>query len=121
MKKIYIALPVLIAIIIAFLSGWCHGISSYRSSLIAFRYIDGKYGKAFYGIEVYAKENKKHLEVHAKINIDLTGGYYYDCGKIGFASSFADAKKKFGNILFDGENINIGSYRISKSEYATHR
>ena len=25
------------------------------------------------------------------------------------------------HCLFDGENINIGSYRISKSEYETHR
>ena len=48
--------------------------------------------------------------------------YCYDCGKIGIAFGWQEAKNKFGNINFDGSVLSIGnSYSIEKEKYENHR
>ena len=53
---------VLLAVLIFFVGFYC-GKNDYQSELIAVKHIDGKYGKAFYGVEVFGKDSKSLLAV----------------------------------------------------------
>ena len=113
---------VLFAGIVFFIGFYC-GTDNYRSKLIAAKYIDGKYGKSFYGVEVFGKNVGNRIEVYARIHI---GGidrlYCHDCGKIGIAFDWEEAKGKFGDISFDGSVLSIGnSYSIAREKYENHR
>ena len=73
--------------------------------------------------KVFGKEVGNRIEIYARIHI---GGvdkfYYHDCGKIGIAFNWQDAKEKFGNISFDGSLLSIGNtYSIKKEKYENHR
>ena len=60
-----------IAIIVAalfFIAGFYCGKQNYKSELIAVKHIDGKYGKAFYAVEVFGKNAGNRIEIYAKIN-----------------------------------------------------
>ena len=122
-KRILQYLGIMLFGVLAFLIGFYCGTDDYKSDLIAVKHIDGKYGKAFYGVEVWGKDIGNRIEIYARIHI---GGvdkfYYHDCGKIGIAKNWEDARAKFGDITFDGSYLSIGSdYYISKEEYEKHR
>ena len=113
---------VLLVVLIFFLGFYC-GRDAYQSELIAVKHIDGKYGKAFYGVEVFGKDVGNRIDVYVRVHI---GGvdkfYYHDCGKIGIAFNWQDAKEKFGNISVDGSHLSIGNtYSIKKEKYENHR
>ena len=117
----YVAV-VLLVVLIFFLGFYC-GIDDYKSGLIAVKHIDGKYGKAFYGVEVFGKNAGNRINVYARIHIGgVDRAYYHDCGQIGFAWNWQEAKEKFGNITFDGSILSIGNiYSIPKEKYENHR
>ena len=122
-KRILQYLGIMLFGVLAFFIGFYCGIDDYKSDLIAVKHIDGKYGKAFYGVEVFGKEVGNRIEIYARIHI---GGvdkfYYHDCGKIGIAFNWQDAKEKFGNISVDGSHLSIGNtYSIMKEKYENQR
>ena len=122
-KRILQYLGIMLFGVLAFFIGFYCGIDDYKSDLIAVKHIDGKYGKAFYGVEVFGKDAGNRIEIYARIHI---GGvdkfYYHDCGKIGIAFNWQDAKEKFGNISVDGSHLLIGNtYSIKKEKYENHR
>ena len=122
-KRILKYVGVVLLVVLIFFFGFYCGTDDYKSELIAVKHIDGKYGKAFYGVEVFGKEVGNRIEIYARIHI---GGvdkfYYHDCGKIGIAFNWQDAKEKFGNISFDGSVLSIGNtYSIKKEKYENHR
>lgn len=122
-KRILQYLGIMLFGVLAFFIGFYCGTDDYKSDLIAVKHIDGKYGKAFYGVEVFGKEVGNRIEIYARIHI---GGvdkfYYHDCGKIGIAFNWQDAKEKFGNISVDGSHLSIGNtYSIKKEKYENHR
>ena len=122
-KRILQYLGIMLFGVLAFFIGFYCGIDDYKSDLITVKHIDGKYGKAFYGVEVWGKDIGNRIEIYARIHI---GGvdkfYYHDCGKIGFAWNWQDAKEKFGNISVDGSHLSIGNtYSIKKEKYENHR
>ena len=122
-KRILKYVGVVLLVVLIFFFGFYCGTDDYKSELIAVKHIDGKYGKAFYGVEVFGKEVGNRIEIYARIHI---GGvdkfYYHDCGKIGIAFNWQDAKEKFGNICFDGSVLSIGNtYSIKKEKYENHR
>ena len=122
-KRILQYFSVLLFAVIVFFIGFYCGRDAYQSELIAVKHIDGKYGKAFYGVEVFGKDVGNRIEVYARVHI---GGvdkfYYHDCGQIGFAWNWQDAKEKFGNISVDGSHLSIGNtYSIKKEKYENHR
>ena len=122
-KRILQYAGVVLLVVLIFFFGFYCGTDDYKSDLIAVKHIDGKYGKAFYGVEVFGKEVGNRIEIYARIHI---GGvdkfYYHDCGKIGIAFNWQDAKEKFGNITFDGSVLSIGNnYSIPKEKYENHR
>ena len=109
--------------VLLFIVGFYCGIDNYKSNLIAVKHIDGKYGKAFYGVEVFGKDAGNRIEVYARIHIGGIDRWHgRDCGKIGIAKNWEDAREKFGDITFDGSVLSIGSdYSIKKEEYEKHR
>ena len=123
MKRIFRYIGIILLAVLIFFVGFYCGTDDYKSDLIAVKHIDGKYGKAFYGVEVFGKEVGNRIEIYARIHI---GGvdkfYYHDCGKIGIAFNWQDAKEKFGNINVDGSHLSIGNtYSIKKEKYENHR
>ena len=123
MKRIFRYIGIILLAVLIFFVGFYCGIDDYKSDLIAVKHIDGKYGKAFYGVEVFGKDAGNRIEIYAKIHI---GGvdkfYYHDCGKIGIAGNWQEAKEKFGNISFDGSVLSVGNtYSIPKEKYENHR
>ena len=122
-KRILKYVGVVLLVVLIFFFGFYCGTDDYKSELIAVKHIDGKYGKAFYGVEVFGKEVGNRIEIYARIHI---GGvdkfYYHDCGKIGIADNWQEAKEKFGNISVDGSHLSIGNtYSIKKEKYENHR
>ena len=92
----------------AFFIGFYCGTDDYKSDLIAVKHIDGKYGKAFYGVEVFGKDVGNRIEVYVRVHIGgVDRAYYHDCGQIGFAWNWQEAKEKFGNITFDGRYFSL--------------
>ena len=123
MKRIFRYIGIILLAVLIFFVGFYCGIDDYKSDLIAVKHIDGKYGKAFYGVEVFGKNAGNRIEIYARIHI---GGvdkfYYHDCEKIGIAFNWQDAKEKFGNISFNGSLLSIGNtYSIKKEKYENHR
>lgn len=113
---------VLLAVLIFFVGFYC-GTDNYKSDLIAVKHIDGKYGKAFYGVEVFGKDVGNKIEIYARIHIGGIDRFYlHNCGKIGIAFSWQEAREKYGNISFDGTVLSIGNtYSIPKEKYESHR
>ena len=106
----------------AFAAGMYCGKNRYTNSLIAVKYIDGKYGAGCYGVEVTGHERGETVEISAKIFIySISGGYYHDFGLIGTASSPQEARRRFGEIQWDGKGVSIGPYRIERKQYENHR
>ena len=106
-----------------FIAGFHCGKQNYKSELISVKHIDGKYGKAFYAVEVFGKDAGNCIEIYAKINIGgFENKYWHNCGKIGIAWNWEEAKQKFSDINFDGSVLSIGkNYSIKKEEYENHR
>ena len=122
-KRILKYVSVVLLVVLIFFLGFYYGRDAYQSELIAIKHIDGKYGKAFYGVEVFGKDVRNRIEVYARVHIGgVDRAYYHDCGKIGIAFNWQDAKEKFGNISFDGSVLSIGNtYSIKKEKYENHR
>ena len=109
--------------ILLFVIAFCWGWEYYKSGLIAVKHIDGKYGKAFYGVEVTGKDAGNRIEVYARIMIGGMNRFYcHNCGKISIAKDWEEARAKFGDIRFDGKTLFIGeNYSLERTEYENHR
>ena len=96
----------LLGAILLFVIAFCWGWEYYKSGLIAVKHIDGKYGKAFYGVEVTGKDAGNRIEVYARIMIGGMNRFYcHNCGKIGIAKDWEEARTKFSDIRFDGKTL----------------
>lgn len=115
------AVVMILIVAIAFRVGASIGESRYSESLIAMKYVDGKYGPGHYGVEVRGKKQGARVEVYARILIDPSGSYYHNCGLIGSAPTWEEARRDFGDVQWDGKGVSIGSYRIERGEYENHR
>lgn len=124
MKKL---LPyILIIVATAFVTAFIQAIT-YKNpidNLITVKWGDSKYGKAFYGAEVYFIKEKKNYLVKAKIRIGRGNNYYHDCGVIGVVKSPEEAVEKYGEVTWTETGLHIGkkgTYFISRKEIESHR
>ena len=69
-KRILQYLGIMLFGVLAFFIGFYCGTDDYKSDLIAVKHIDGKYGKAFYGVEVWGKDIGNRIEIYARIYVD---------------------------------------------------
>lgn len=93
-------------------------------NLITVKWGDGKYGKAFYGAEVYFIKEEKSYSVKAKIRIGRENNYYHDCGVIGVVQSPEEAVEKYGEVTWTESGLLIGkegTYFLSRKEIEKHR
>jgi hypothetical protein len=93
-------------------SGWllCVFFGSFTdSSIIAASWGDGKYGKHFYGAQVYLIPDGTEFSVRARVFIGRPGSNYLeDFGQIGHAKSVQEAIDRFGIIHWDDKGLTIG-------------
>ena len=89
---------------------WLSGIFGQRAidRTIAMSWGDGKYGKQFYGAQVYAVPQGSEYSVRARILIGPGNGYYHDCEEIGRAATVQEAIERFGKILWEEKGLTIG-------------
>ena len=74
-KCIFQYFGVILFAVLSFFIVFFYGTDDYKSDLIAVKHIDGKYGKVFYGVEVFGKDAGNRIEIYARIYVD---GRYLD-------------------------------------------
>ncbi len=96
---------------------------------IAVKWGDGKYGKAFYGAEVYVQENGTgKLWVKARVSIGRGSGllqYIHNCGLIGLVDTHEEAVEKYSDIVWSDQGLTIGTgksaYFLARADLENHR
>ena len=93
---------------------------------IAMSWGDGKYGKDFYGAQVYLVPTGSEYSVRARVVIGAGNPYYHDCEEIGRATSVRDAVNRFGKIHWDEKGLNIGDpaaggFHLPRARLESHR
>ncbi len=121
-KTVILILVLCLFSLIGFKIGGIVSKKQFSDDTIARRWVDGKYGQAFYGVHVFAKKSEDQgLDVFARISIGEENDYFHDCGKIGAATDIRDAREKFGKIEANNQEIAIGEYKLARSKLESHR
>lgn len=82
---------------------------------------DGKYGKAFYGAQVYVEPVGSRFTVRAQVHIGHGNSLYKDCGVLGTEDSLSEAVQKWGKIDWQPDGLHVGSYFLPRFQLETHR
>ncbi|PCI27094.1 MAG: hypothetical protein COB67_09400 [SAR324 cluster bacterium] len=128
MKKLISVLGIITVLVFYFAYYFYNGYSG-TFNLIAVSWGDGKYGKAFYGVYVYAVPFEDKISVKSTIHIGRGTpfvGYQYDLGEIGISNSMEEAVKQWGKITWSDEGVLIGKGQnhelfITKEKIESHR
>jgi hypothetical protein len=78
-----------------------------RDATIAFRWGNGKYGEATYGMRVFEVEGG--VDVRATITMGPGSPRWHDCGRIGRAASHEEAVRRFSVISWRVDGVHVGS------------
>ena len=95
--------------------------SAQVGDVIAMDWGDGKYGKAFYGAQVYVVPAGARFIVRAQIHIGYGNGYLHDGGVLGIGNSFEEAVQKWGKIEWRPDGLHVGDYFMSRARVESHR
>jgi hypothetical protein len=79
-----------------------------QETTIAMSWGDGKYGKEFYGAQVYLVPDGSEYSVRARILIGPDNGYYHDCEEIGRVTTVQEGVDRFGKIRWEEKGLSIG-------------
>jgi len=90
-------------------------------NLVAMKWIDGKYGKGFYGVQIYYEPENEKYSVKGRIWIGRANSYWHDLGILGTVESPEEAVQKFGTVMHDGRMLKIGNFSLSQNEIERHR
>ena len=90
-------------------------------NIVTTQWIDGKYGDAFYGIQVYIEPQDKVYSVKSTIWFGRGNDYFQDLGVIWTVKTPEEAVKRFGTISERNGIVMIGEHSITKKEIETHR
>ncbi len=85
------------------------------------KWIDGKYGKGFYGVQIYYEPENGNHSVKGRVWIGRGNSYWRDLGILGIVNSPEEALQKFGKIDHDGKMLTIGNFSISQKAIESHR
>jgi hypothetical protein len=93
---------------------------------IAMSWGDGKYGKDFYGAQVYLVPVGSQYSVRARVHIGSGNAYYHDCGELGRANSVQEAIERWGTIRWHQDGLDIGNpaeggYHLPRKRLESHR
>ena len=89
--------------------------------VVAMAWGDGKYGKAFYGAQVYLEPVSGKYVVSARVHLGRGNDAYYDCGELGLANTADEAVARWGRIEFRADGLHIGDYLLSRELLEAHR
>ncbi len=94
--------------------------------VVAMSWGDGKYGKAFYGVEVYVLSAKGGYAVHARVWIGHGNGMWDDLGELGVVGSPEEAVEKWGHVEWSASGLTIGPgdpdpFFVPRARLESHR
>lgn len=95
-------------------------------SIIAMSWGDGRYGKAFYGAEIYIKPTGTEYAVRGRVWIGRGNATWHDLGKLGTVATPAEAVEKWGRIEWTPEALVVGPgdpepFSLPRTELESHR
>jgi hypothetical protein len=115
-------------VIISFLVGLALGWFIFKpqinyniDNLVAMKWIDGKYGKGFYGVQIFYEPENDKYSVKGRIWIGRGNSYWRDLGTLGVVDSPEQAIQKFGGIIHDGIVLKVGNFTVPQKEIERHR
>jgi hypothetical protein len=93
---------------------------------IAMSWGDGRYGKDFYGAQVYLVPDGAGYSVRARVLIGAGNDSCHDCGEIGRAASVEEAVERFGRIHWQEKGLTIadpaaGGFHLPRDRLESHR
>ncbi len=111
--------------IFGFMTGYISRLDK-SANLLAVSWGDGKYGKAFYGAQIFAYPVVAKYRVEAYVTIGQGNPYYHDIGILGRVATWQEARDKYGNITWTPAGLNIGSsskveYYLPRAKLENHR
>ncbi len=89
--------------------------------IIAVKWGDGRYGKAFYGAYVFLEPSTDGWQVRSRVYLGRGNDSYHDCGVIGTAISDAEAVSRWGTIDWKDDGLHIGKYFLPRDRLEHHR
>jgi hypothetical protein len=94
--------------------------------VVAMQWGDGRYGRAFYGAQVYLVPVGKEYEVQARVLIGRGNDYFHELGNIGHVPTAAEAVAQFGKIEWRPDGLYIGDGQnfpvfLERSKLESHR
>lgn len=91
-------------------------------NVVAMKWGDGKYGKAFYGAQVYLAPAPKGNSVRARVLIGAES-YYHDCGELAVVGTKEEAVARFSDIEWSEGGVTFGKngYFLPRARLESHR
>ncbi len=93
--------------------------------IVAMKWVDSKYGPAFYGVQVYLVPIPSGYEVKARVHIGRGNDYFHDCGKLGVVKADSEAVSQWGSIEYRDDGLHIGKgsieFFLPKADLENHR
>jgi hypothetical protein len=123
-RREILPLIVITALLIGFGAGWLISRDRCADSMeriIAVKWGDGRYGKAFYGAYVLLEPSGDGYLVRSRVYLGRGNDYYHDCGVIGTVSNDAEAVSRWGTIDWKDDGLHIGSYFLPRDRLENHR
>ena len=129
MKRMGSLVIALICLIIGYALGWIspriNGDEAVQR-IVAMSWGDGRYGKAFYGAEVYLEPAANGYSVRGRVWIAHGGDYYHDLGQLGTVTTPAEAVARWGSIQWSDTGLTIGPgnpnpFVFTRAQLESHR
>ncbi len=93
--------------------------------IVAMKWVDNKYGQAFYGVQVYLEPIPSGYEVKARVHIGRGYSYFHDCGRLGVVKTDSEAVSQWGSIEYRDDGLHIGEgsaeFFLPKADLENHR
>lgn len=101
----------LLGLAIGFGAGWVWTLDrgpKAVQNIVAMSWGDGKYGKAFYGAEIYLVPVGQKFSVRGRVWIGRGNSYFQDLGELELVNNPEDAVANWGQITWSPSNLTIG-------------
>ncbi len=93
--------------------------------VVAMKWVDSKFGPAFYGVQVYLEPIPLGFDVMARVHIGRGNGYFHDCGRLGVVKTDIEAVSQWGMIDYRDDGLHIGegssAFFLPKADLENHR
>jgi hypothetical protein len=128
-KSLYVLGSVFLALAVGFVAGWLVNANSGAEAIqrvVALSWGDGKYGRGFYGAEVFLVPAGDHYSVQRRVWIGRGNGYQHEPVELGVVDNPEDAVARWGHIEWSDAGLTIGPgdpepYFMPRAKIERHR